>query len=182
VRVLSASSYETLTSGTVTIAAPSAEARPSYVYTQRDPTLPAAIPEPALGESHSLFLNSQGNVFGFGYNANGQLGNGSTFNTPQPTAVAGVANVLHIASGANHVLALKTDGSVLSWGYNVGGQLGDGSTESFRTNAVSVSGLSFVKAIAAGRYHSMALKADGTVWAWGPQRRGTGGQRHEHDP
>jgi alpha-tubulin suppressor-like RCC1 family protein len=125
----------------------------------------------ALGESHSLLLTAKGNVLAFGYNGNGQLGNGSTLSTPVPTPVAGVAGITRIAAGANHSLALRSDGTVVAWGYNATGQLGDG-TQFNRLNFVQVSGASAVKAIAAGRFHSLALRADGLVFAWGGNTEG----------
>jgi len=72
-----------------------------------------------------------------------------------------------IMAGLNHNLALKTDGTVWAWGDNAYGQLGDGTTSTESAIPVQVAGLTGVTAIAAGGYHSLALKNDGTVWAWG---------------
>jgi alpha-tubulin suppressor-like RCC1 family protein len=165
-RVTSASGFESLASSMVTIGGAVGSFSTFNAYTLRDPSLPKANPAIALGDSHGILLNAQGNVLAFGYNGNGQLGNGSTFSTPVPTPVSGVAGVTRIASGANHALALRSDGTLVAWGYNLAGQLGDG-TQVTRPNAVAVSGPGFVSAISAGRYHSLALKADGTAWAWG---------------
>ena len=77
-----------------------------------------------------------------------------------------------VAGGSSHSLALKNDGTVWAWGNNTNGQLGDNS-ETQRLVPVKVAGqggsgdLTNVKAIAAGSSHSLALKNDGTVWAWG---------------
>ena len=89
-----------------------------------------------------------------------------------PVQITGLGNVTAIAAGSNadpHILALKDDGTVWAWGNNTYGQLGNGTTEryGFSNTLVQVSGLNNVKAIAAGPYHSLALKNDGTVWAWG---------------
>jgi hypothetical protein len=61
---------------------------------------------------------------------------------------------------------LRTDGTVWAWGNNSIGQLGDGTTNR-RLTPVQVTGLTNIRAIAAGEFHSLALKQDGTVWAWG---------------
>ncbi len=167
VQVMSASAFETLTSATVTIGGVVGQSSTFFVYTRRDPARPASTPAVSLGEGHTILLNAKGTAFGFGYNGNGQLGNGTTFSTPRPTPVSGVANVLQVASGANHALAILNDGSLRAWGFNAGGQLGDGSGVNSSTIAVTVSGLTFVKSISAGRDHSLALRADGTVWTWG---------------
>ncbi len=72
-----------------------------------------------------------------------------------------------LAGGQSHSLAVKVDGSVWAWGKNDYGQLGDGTTTN-RSAPVAVSGLtSGVAQVAAGDSHSVALKSDGTVWAWG---------------
>ncbi len=85
-------------------------------------------------------------------------------------AKAPAGRVLEVASSAMHSLALLEDGSVWSWGRNDAGQLGDGSFTD-RPIPVRVAGLSGrVSAIAAGGSHSLALMADGSVWAWGSNK------------
>jgi alpha-tubulin suppressor-like RCC1 family protein len=75
--------------------------------------------------------------------------------------------VVAIAGGSSHSLALKSDGSVWAWGYNNSGSLGNGSSDfSAHSTPAAVSGLTGVVAIAAGD-QSLALKSDGSVWAWG---------------
>jgi alpha-tubulin suppressor-like RCC1 family protein len=124
------------------------------------------------GGYHSLALAAGGTVWSWGSNAFGQLGNGSTTsrNNPGPSQVQ---NATAISAGAQHSLALAVDGTVTAWGYNNSGQLGNGTnTSTYELPPVKVSGLTGVTAIAAGGYHSLALAADGSVWAWGQNRDG----------
>jgi alpha-tubulin suppressor-like RCC1 family protein len=121
----------------------------------------------ASGFLHSLALRSDGTVWAWGNNSNGQLGNGTTTGSLTPVQVSGLSGVIAIAAGFDHSLALRTDGTVWAWGQNQYGQLGNGTTTNSST-PVQVSGLSGVTAIAAGVYRdSLALRTDGTVWAWG---------------
>jgi alpha-tubulin suppressor-like RCC1 family protein len=77
--------------------------------------------------------------------------------------------VTAIAAGDLHGLALKSDGSVWAWGFNYYGQVGNGNSGNNVLAPVRVSGLNGVVAISAGHgsFTSYAVKADGTVWAWG---------------
>lgn len=122
----------------------------------------------ATGDYHTVALKDDGTVWSWGYNGQGQLGNGSTTDSDNPVAVAGLTNVIAVAAGGRHTLALKSDGTVWAWGYNYYGQLGRAPynfTDS--STPVQVYGLTDVIAIAAGGKRSLALKKDGTVWAWG---------------
>jgi len=128
----------------------------------------------AAGMYHSIVLRADGSVATFGDNGYGQLGDGTTLRRMSPVnVIGGLDDVIAIAGGQIHTLALKLDGTVWSWGYNGGmeGVLGAGITDSYRTAPVQVlqsSGpLTGVVAVAAGLRHSLALKADGTVWVWG---------------
>jgi alpha-tubulin suppressor-like RCC1 family protein len=131
----------------------------------------------AGGDSHSLALTPAGAVWSWGYNAYGQIGDG-TQNTTRysPVQVTSLSGILAIAAGAHHSLALKGDGTVWSWGKNATGQLGDGSSGNNRLAPVQVgtagNWLTGVIAIAAGGDHSLALKSDGTLWAWGSNASG----------
>jgi alpha-tubulin suppressor-like RCC1 family protein len=120
----------------------------------------------AGGDSHSLALKSDGTVWAWGINDDGELGNGSTSNSSVPIQVTGLSGVMAITGGGYHSLALKSDGTVWAWGYNNYGQLGNGTTNS-SSLPVQVSSLSSITAISAGYWHSLALKSDGTIWAWG---------------
>jgi alpha-tubulin suppressor-like RCC1 family protein len=107
----------------------------------------------------------------WGYNASGQLGNGTTAIGRVPGAIAGLSEVTAIAAGNEHSLALLANGTVRSWGNNRVGQLSNGTTTNGKVPA-PVSGLSNVVAIAAGKGHSTALLANGTVMAWGSNEEG----------
>jgi len=126
----------------------------------------------AAGTSHSVALKADGSVWTWGYNYEGATCIGSVTPIRQltPTKIINVnSGVIGIASGMYHNLFLKADGTVLACGYNYYGQLGDTSTTR-RDSPVQVSGLgpgSGVKQVKGGRYHSVALKADGTALAWG---------------
>jgi RHS repeat-associated protein len=125
----------------------------------------------AGGEFHSLAVKSDGTVWAWGYDADGELGDGSTANRSTPAQVPGVSGASAVAAGDLHSLALTSGGLVKSWGANSFGQLGDGTTTT-RRSAVLIAGLSGVSAIAAGNYHSLALHTDGTVVAWGNNSAG----------
>ncbi|HHT9114972.1 MAG TPA: RCC1 domain-containing protein [Candidatus Wunengus californicus] len=133
----------------------------------------------ACGYWHSIALKSDGTVWAWGNNFYGQLGDGSNANSVTPVQVKNndgsiLSDVIAIACGYWHSIALKQDASVWTWGNNTYGQLGD-ATNVDKTTPVEVNGLSndvdvnvdIVKSIAGGHWHSLALKSNGTVWAWG---------------
>ncbi|MBO2946186.1 S-layer homology domain-containing protein [Paenibacillus sp. F411] len=115
---------------------------------------------------HKLALDEEGEVWGWGRNEGGQVGDGTFIKRTSPVKVQGLKDVIQIAAGEYNSLALKSDGTVWAWGHNDYGEIGDG-TKTSRSIPVQVSGLSDVLAVSAGTFFSIALKKDGTVWAWG---------------
>ncbi len=126
----------------------------------------------AAGHEHTLALRRDGTVWAWGRNNAGQLGIGGTAVASSPVQVSTLTEVVAIAAGANHSLALQRDGTVWAWGNNIYGQLGYGTGNARSETPKQVIELADVKAIAAGSYHSLALKDDGTVWAWGHNYQG----------
>jgi alpha-tubulin suppressor-like RCC1 family protein len=128
----------------------------------------------------SLAARADGTAWAWGQNVNGQLGNNSQVRSLAPVQVKDpsdlsgfLQNVTKVAGGGNFSLALKNDMTVWAWGDNTNGQLGH-NTNTTRLTPVQVkdpldgSGfLTNVTGIAAGGGFSLALKPDGTVWAWG---------------
>ena len=121
----------------------------------------------SAGGSHTVALKNDGTVWAWGGNDVGQLGNGTTSSSSIPVQVSSLTNVSAISAGGFHTLALKNDGTVWSWGENSVGQLGNDAQYTNSSLPEKVLGLSDIVAISAGYYYSTALKADGTVWAWG---------------
>jgi len=130
----------------------------------------------AAGDNFSSAVGSDGNVYAWGNNGYGQLGDGSTTSSLVPVQVSAGAvpsgvTFTSVAAGYFHLLALGTDGNAYAWGGNFEGQLGDGSTAQslvpVQVSAGAVpSGVSFTSVDAAAK-HSMALGSDGNVYAWG---------------
>jgi alpha-tubulin suppressor-like RCC1 family protein len=109
----------------------------------------------------------------WGSNNIGELGDGTFTSRSLYGAVSGLGSgIVQIAAGSSFGLALRSDGTVWGWGSNGAGQLGDGTTTPSQTTPVEVTGLSAVVAVAAGIDQSLALRSDGTVWAWGADRYG----------
>ena len=124
----------------------------------------------AGGDDFTLALKADGTVLAWGKNDEGQVGNGRQNTVLSPVQVLSGAQA--VAAGGAHSIALKSDGTVWAWGDNNAGQVGDGSMTRRLLTPVQVSNLNNVIAISAGSIHSIALRADRTVWTWGGNNTG----------
>jgi len=126
------------------------------------PTGLSGVTAIAAGGNHTLALKGDGTVVAWGDFASGQA-----------SMPAGLSGVMAIAVGSFHSVALKSNGTVVAWGYNVYGQATGAATPVppalATANPVTLSGqtLSGVTAIAGGQFHTVSLKSNGTVVAWG---------------
>jgi alpha-tubulin suppressor-like RCC1 family protein len=138
----------------------------------------------ALGYSHALALRADGAVLAWGKNASGQAGVEAVADQLAPAVVTGLpAPVVELAAGSEHSVALTVDGRVFVWGRNTYGNLGAGAADNSRHPApTAVPGLTDVIDIATGRDHVLALRADGTVVAWGLGASGQLGYGANADP
>ena len=122
----------------------------------------------AAGVYHSLGLKADGTLWAWGDNPYGQLGLDDTDDRHIPTQVGSANNWTAVAAGAYHSLGLRADGSLWAWGINVYGQLGLGDPiGEYLKVPTPVGSATNWTAVAAGAYHSLGLRADGSLWAWG---------------
>lgn len=123
----------------------------------------------AAGHEHSLALKRDGSLWAWGINEYGQLGDGTDESRWIPIRIGTASDWQAVASGYDHCLALKTDGSLWAWGYNMTGQVGDGTAgiNNNRSAPIRIGAASDWQVVAAGYHHSLALKTDGSLWAWG---------------
>ena len=124
------------------------------------------------GDGHFVALKDDGTVWAWGGNACGALGNASNKDQKFPIGVFLPYDVIAVAAGDGFGVALRRDGSVWTWGRNDYGQLGDEYCSESSRWVPSRNSISRVTAIDAGRHHALALKDDGTVWAWGGNASG----------
>jgi alpha-tubulin suppressor-like RCC1 family protein len=132
----------------------------------------------ATGRSHSLGIRSDGSLRAWGMHRIALWGDNGFTSTwwSVPTRVGTAADWLAVAPAEDYDLAVKKDGSLWAWGRNSHGQLGDGTTE-FRIEPTRIgSGTDWVAVAACGvsvyDSHSLGLKSDGSLWAWGQNTYG----------
>lgn len=127
----------------------------------------------AVGDLFSVALDAEGNVWTWGYNANGRLGIGSSdYGTHnEPTKV--LSNIVKVEAGSSEVIALNKNGYVYTWGKNNGGSLGIIGTNADQHSPVRINNIAGAIDVAAGEYHAMILTSDGEVYTTG---RNTSGQ------
>jgi len=136
-------------------------------HVDKGPAILAGASDVAGGREHALALVG-GRVFAWGSDLHGQVGNGSPLVNETAPAVAVSSGATAVTTGHYHSLALMAGGGeVAAWGWNNRGQIG--LATGFNISAprdINFPGSAVVQ-VAAGRAHSIARRADGTVWTWG---------------
>lgn len=134
------------------------------------------IPEKVVAVSANYYtsyaLTENGNVYGWGYNYYGQLGNNSSSTAYVPVKMQKVSNIIQISAGQNYVTMLDADGTVWSVGYNENGQFGLNNTNNYylpqkMKNEDGTGVLKNIKKVSAGTIHTLALSEDGIAYAVG---------------
>ena len=125
------------------------------------------VAQVSVGDFHTAAIKSDGSLWAWGNNAYGRLGDSTTTNKNTPVKI--MDNVAQVSTGINYTMAIKSDGSLWAWGDNRYGQLGDGTTEN---SLVPIKIMDNVKQVsvgiaAGGGCYTMAVKSDGSLWAWG---------------
>jgi alpha-tubulin suppressor-like RCC1 family protein len=119
------------------------------------------------GYNHTLAIKTNNTLWAWGLNENGQLGLGNTDYPDSPTPVGTDSDWSLVAGGTYHTIALKTGGTLWAWGLNEDGQLGLNWGVISRTTPTQIDTASDWSSIASGGRHTIALKTNRTLWAWG---------------
>lgn len=129
----------------------------------------------AAGRIQTWALKKDGTLWGWGWNLCGNLGNNSTNHASSPIqTIAGGTNWRIPIAMSSSAGGIKSDGTFWLWGANTSGQVGDESTIVRSSPVQTIAGGSNWKSAATDAYnHMVAMKNDGTLWAWG---RGDEGQ------
>ena len=122
----------------------------------------AVVKSVAAGDNHSLFLKTDGSVFGCGIGNSGQLGDSAGANRSVPSQI--MTGVQKISAGGAQSFFLKTDGTLYACGYNGDGELGDGTSNDPLFPILIMTG---VQTMSTGESHTLILRTNGTLFACG---------------
>jgi len=152
------------------------------------------VTQVSVGNKHACALTTDGGAYCWGANTYGQLGNGSTDDSPEPVAVltsgalAG-KTIAQVTTGDIHTCAVTTDGGAYCWGNNGNGRLGRGNTRDASQPVAVISNDALagkvVSQIAAGVAHTCALTSEGEAYCWGYNgygQLGTGENSESYTP
>ncbi|KAK1582730.1 hypothetical protein Q3G72_017710 [Acer saccharum] len=125
----------------------------------------------AAAKHHTVLATEGGEVFTWGSNREGQLGYTSVDTQPTPRRVSSLkSRIVAVAAANKHTVVVSDSGEVFTWGCNREGQLGYGTSNSasnYTPRLVEyLKGKVFV-GVAAAKYHTLVLGADGEVYTWG---------------
>ncbi|MBK8035659.1 MAG: cadherin-like beta sandwich domain-containing protein [Verrucomicrobiaceae bacterium] len=133
----------------------------------------------SMGTDHAVATRTDGTLWAFGRNNNGQAGQGSTATAQytSPVQIGTDTNWAWAVAGANHCVAVKTNGTLWAWGANGSGQCGQGNTTTANYPAPTQVGTAtnwseIGDGLYAGADFTLALRTTGTLWSWGSNANG----------
>jgi alpha-tubulin suppressor-like RCC1 family protein len=134
----------------------------------------------ALSTQHNIAIRTTGTIWGWGVNSAGKIGlnRGSSLDyVSSPTQIGTETNWSKVVCGAQHTLAIKSDNTLWAWGSNGFGELGDNTAmytpRLNKSSPVQVGGAEWQDVfLSTGAYHSVGIKTNGTLWAWGKNTDG----------
>lgn len=125
--------------------------------------------------SHNVAIAEDGSLWTWGDNFVGTIGDGTREHRPAPVQIGDDTDWVKAVAGLSHMVAFKSDGSMWAWGAQWHGRLGDGVNTEER-DAIQLTpkriGTFDFTSVSVGDDHTLALKADGSLWAWGHNIRG----------
>ncbi len=125
--------------------------------------------------NNTALIKSDGSLWTWGRNTDGQLGDISTAGKQSPVQVGTLTDWSQVSMGFIHTAAVKTDGTLWTWGANGQGQLGQNNVTG-RSSPVQVGTLTDWSQVSCGGYTTVAVKTNGTLWSWGNNSLGQLGQ------
>lgn len=134
------------------------------------------------GSLHSCGVTEAGSVYCWGWNRDGQLGDGSTSDRSRPVrAQAGGVAFTAVTAGGGHTCALAGDGRAFCWGFNLNGQVGDGTLNNSRTAPTQVAGGLLFTQLSAGGSYTCGITTGQEAYCWGWNGNGQLGDGTKQD-
>jgi alpha-tubulin suppressor-like RCC1 family protein len=135
---------------------------------QQESTAATDWAEVSSGNASTCAIKSDGRLFCWGYNIDGQLGNGSDQDSHVPVQEStAAADWAQVSVGSIHTCAVKTDGRLFCWGANSNGQLGTNSNEDSLIPVQEYTSATDWAEVSTGDRHTCGLKNDGRIFCWG---------------
>jgi len=126
----------------------------------------------SAGPLHTVAIRNDGTLWAWGNNQHGQLGDGTTISRNSPVRIGSADNWYFVSAGDSHTIAIRRDRSLWAWGNNQHGQLGIIPAMGHSTHPVQVGTASNWRSVSTGERHTVAIRTDGTLWAWGNNQYG----------
>ena len=122
----------------------------------------------SCGGYHTVAIKTDGTLWLWGDNSNGQLGDSTIADRSSPVqTIAGGTSWKQVSCGARHSAAIKTDGTLWTWGDNGAGQLGDNTITNRSSPVQTIAAGTNWKQVSCSYSNMAAIKTDGTLWTWG---------------
>jgi alpha-tubulin suppressor-like RCC1 family protein len=122
----------------------------------------------SAGGSHTAAINTSGQIWAWGFNGCGRLGDGTTVNSCSPIReICSATDWCQASAGGSHTAAIKTCGQLWAWGFNGCGRLGDGTTVNSCSPVREFCSATDWCQASAGGAHTVAIKTCGQIWTWG---------------
>jgi alpha-tubulin suppressor-like RCC1 family protein len=127
----------------------------------------------SAGCVHTAAVRQNGTLWAWGCNNNGQLGDGTVFTKSSPVSVlGGFTDWCQVGVGLCFTTAVRQNGTLWAWGNNAQGRLGIGCTSSTSSPSSVISGFTDWCQVNPGQFHGVAIRQNGTLWAWGNNASG----------